>query len=95
MYTNVILCVICLDEPPPQFGVVLPPTTLPALVQDMNSPATRISYKPLTVTIFTTIHVFTLCVRCKAATLLKLFGYVFPSISFVFVKYIFVNEIVL
>ncbi|KAJ8730259.1 hypothetical protein PYW07_017297 [Mythimna separata] len=32
----------------PSFGVVLPATTLSALVRDMNSPATRTAYKPLT-----------------------------------------------
>ncbi|XP_013169299.1 PREDICTED: uncharacterized protein LOC106119015 isoform X2 [Papilio xuthus] len=29
------------------FGVVLPPSTLEALVRDMNSPASRMAYKPL------------------------------------------------
>ncbi|XP_013199796.1 maternal protein tudor [Amyelois transitella] len=38
-----------IEEPPvPSFGVVLPPTTLSALVRDMNSPASRLAYKPLT-----------------------------------------------
>ncbi|XP_053607769.1 uncharacterized protein krimp isoform X2 [Plodia interpunctella] len=37
------------EEPTvPSFGVVLPPTTLSALVRDMNSPASRMAYKPLT-----------------------------------------------
>ncbi|CAK1547036.1 unnamed protein product [Leptosia nina] len=31
----------------PKFGVILPATTLPSLIRDMNSPATKISYKPL------------------------------------------------
>ncbi|CAH0719527.1 unnamed protein product, partial [Brenthis ino] len=31
----------------PRFGVVLPPTTLDALILDMNSEATRAAYKPL------------------------------------------------
>ncbi|KAM3964534.1 uncharacterized protein ACR2FA_001502 [Aphomia sociella] len=35
------------EDPPPDFGVVLPPTTLAALILDMNNPATRIAYKPL------------------------------------------------
>ncbi|XP_072932167.1 uncharacterized protein [Epargyreus clarus] len=34
-------------ETVPSFGVVLPPTTLEGLIRDMNSPATRLSYKPL------------------------------------------------
>ncbi|XP_045497058.1 uncharacterized protein LOC123695304 isoform X1 [Colias croceus] len=34
----------------PNFGVVLPPTTLDALVRDMNSPATKLAYKPLKTT---------------------------------------------
>ncbi|XP_038212247.1 uncharacterized protein LOC119832629 isoform X2 [Zerene cesonia] len=34
----------------PSFGVVLPPTTLAALVRDMNSPATKLAYKPLKTT---------------------------------------------
>lgn len=34
-------------EEVPDFGVVLPPTTLQALVRDMNSAAVRASYKPL------------------------------------------------
>ncbi|XP_039754113.1 uncharacterized protein LOC120629282 isoform X2 [Pararge aegeria] len=35
------------NEPVPDFGVVLPPTSLNSLVLDMNSPATRMAYKPL------------------------------------------------
>ncbi|KAI5651947.1 tudor domain-containing protein [Phthorimaea operculella] len=35
------------DEPLPDFGVILPPMTLEALIRDMNSPATRTAYKPL------------------------------------------------
>ncbi|KAJ2946125.1 hypothetical protein O0L34_g5051 [Tuta absoluta] len=35
------------DEPLPDFGVILPPRTLEALIRDMNSPATRTAYKPL------------------------------------------------
>lgn len=38
------------EETPPRFGLVLPPTSLSSLVQDMNSPATRTAYKPLTIT---------------------------------------------
>ncbi|CAK1595893.1 unnamed protein product [Parnassius mnemosyne] len=34
----------------PSFGVVLPPTTLERLVRDMNSPASRMAYKPLKMT---------------------------------------------
>ncbi|KAJ0177067.1 hypothetical protein K1T71_007076 [Dendrolimus kikuchii] len=33
----------------PSFGTVLPPRTLAGLVRDMNSPASRAAYKPLTV----------------------------------------------
>lgn len=33
----------------PSFGVVLPPSNLKTLVRDMNCPATRMAYKPLTV----------------------------------------------
>ncbi|XP_052759335.1 tudor domain-containing 6-like [Galleria mellonella] len=33
------------EEPLPEFGIVLPPTSLEALVRDMNSPATRMAYK--------------------------------------------------
>ncbi|XP_026317761.1 uncharacterized protein LOC113228624 [Hyposmocoma kahamanoa] len=36
------------DEELPNFGVVLPPSNLKALVRDMNCPATRMAYKPLT-----------------------------------------------
>ncbi|XP_050346279.1 uncharacterized protein LOC126770772 isoform X2 [Nymphalis io] len=35
------------NEKVPSFGVVLPPTNLEALILDMNSPATRLTYKPL------------------------------------------------
>ncbi|XP_026490887.2 uncharacterized protein LOC113396984 [Vanessa tameamea] len=35
------------NEAVPSFGVVLPPTNLEALILDMNSPATRMMYKPL------------------------------------------------
>ncbi|CAD0199280.1 unnamed protein product [Chrysodeixis includens] len=38
------------QEELPSFGCVVPLTTLPALVRDMNSPATKAAYKPLTVT---------------------------------------------
>ncbi|CAH1286865.1 unnamed protein product [Chrysodeixis includens] len=40
---------MCTEELP-SFGCVVPLTTLPALVRDMNSPATKADYKPLTVT---------------------------------------------
>ncbi|XP_045448947.1 uncharacterized protein LOC123657448 [Melitaea cinxia] len=35
------------NMPSPSFGVVLPPTNLNSLILDMNSPATRLTYKPL------------------------------------------------
>ncbi|CAB3253701.1 unnamed protein product [Arctia plantaginis] len=38
------------EDPPPRFGLVLPPASLTALVQDMNSAAARVAYKPLTIT---------------------------------------------
>ncbi|PZC86280.1 hypothetical protein B5X24_HaOG211441 [Helicoverpa armigera] len=37
------------DDEIPGFGVVLPPVTLETLSRDMNSPATRIAYKPFTI----------------------------------------------
>ncbi|XP_030025003.2 uncharacterized protein LOC115443658 isoform X1 [Manduca sexta] len=37
------------EEDIPEFGVILPPTTLTSLIKDMNSPATRMNYKPLTI----------------------------------------------
>lgn len=37
------------EEKLPNFGVVLPPSNLKSLVRDMNCPATRMAYKPLTV----------------------------------------------
>ncbi|XP_075973283.1 tudor domain-containing 6-like isoform X2 [Anticarsia gemmatalis] len=38
------------EEALPRFGVVLPPNTLSSLVKDMNSPAARAAYRPLTMT---------------------------------------------
>ncbi|XP_028163118.1 uncharacterized protein LOC114354765 isoform X3 [Ostrinia furnacalis] len=38
------------DDEVPNFGVVLPPKSLTRLVRDMNSPAARMSYKPLVLT---------------------------------------------
>ncbi|XP_047024502.1 uncharacterized protein LOC124633352 isoform X3 [Helicoverpa zea] len=37
------------DDEIPGFGVVLPPVTLETMSRDMNSPATRIAYKPFTI----------------------------------------------
>ncbi|RVE48066.1 hypothetical protein evm_007253 [Chilo suppressalis] len=37
------------DDPVPSFGIILPPATLTALVRDMNSPASRMAYKQLTI----------------------------------------------
>ncbi|XP_062529282.1 uncharacterized protein LOC110384726 isoform X2 [Bombyx mori] len=51
-YDRVYFQIIDNKEPEqiPDFGVVLPPATLESLVRDMNSPAARITYKPLKLT---------------------------------------------